>query len=620
VDILADLNKEQREAVTWGEGPLLVLAGAGSGKTRALTHRVAWLISEGKVRPEEILLLTFTNKAAGEMMGRVRELVGAKPTFGGTFHSFCARVLRIDGGRVGIGKDYIIYDEDDQLAVVKQVMGELGMNMKEVKPRAILGMISQAKNELLTPAEYAELVYGKYQKKAAEVYPRYQRRLRESGAVDFDDLLTETVRLLKKDEGVISKYQRRFKYVLVDEYQDTNKAQYELTKLLCGGWGNLMVVGDFSQSIYSWRGADFRNLNNLKKDFPELKVVNLERNYRSTQKILDGANAVVRRNREHPVLKLWTDKPRGEAIEVYEARSELEEARHVVEVVRNEMGGNGMVPGDFAVLYRTNAQSRVLEEAMLHAGLPYVLVGGVRFYQRREVKDVVSYLRLMANPADQVSQERIVKLGKRRWERFRQWKEELDPEGKTTLGLMDEGLKAAGYLEKFDMEDEEDLARLENIKELRSVAERFPKLIEFLENVALVEQEAVKSLDGEKKAVTLMTLHAAKGLEFRWVFMVGMEEGLFPHSRSMLDKSKLEEERRLCYVWMTRAEEKLILTHARRRLYFGTRGANRVSRFVEEIPEELTVRVNGSSDGFGGIDLNLDEIDWDGEMDWISEL
>jgi DNA helicase-2/ATP-dependent DNA helicase PcrA len=482
-------------------------------------------------------------------------------------------------------------------------------------------MISGAKNELITPREYAEMAWGKYQKKAARVYPRYQRLLREAGALDFDDLLVKVVELLKKAPKIMEKYQRRFRYVLVDEYQDTNRAQYVLTKLLCGGYRNLMAVGDFSQSIYSWRGADFRNLNLLKKDFPELKVVNLERNYRSTQKILDGAHAVISKNREHPVLKLWTKGEKGEVIGVVEVRSELEEARYVVDKVSEAVAGNGVSPGEFAVLYRTNAQSRVLEEAMLHAGMPYVLVGGVRFYQRREVKDVISYLRLVANQADRVSEERIMKLGKRRWEKFVAWREGVGVSEKATLELMDEALRAAGYLTRYNMEDEEDLARLENIKELRSVAERFPELTQFLEQVALVEQEAVKSLDGEKKAVVLMTLHAAKGLEFERVFMVGMEEGLFPHSRSLLDNSKLEEERRLCYVGMTRAKSKLTLTHTRRRLYFGQRGNNMVSRFVQEIPEELTGRVGGGFySGLKGLDIDFDDIDWDEEMDFIEDL
>ncbi|KKU75076.1 MAG: ATP-dependent DNA helicase PcrA [Candidatus Amesbacteria bacterium GW2011_GWB1_47_26] len=459
MSILADLNPAQQEAVRFGEGPLLILAGAGSGKTRVLTHRVAYLISQG-VAPEEIILLTFTNKASEEML---RRITGTKPT-GGTFHSFCARLLRRNN------PDFVIFDEADQLDTIKQAMIAVGMDPRAVKPASVLHTISQAKNELIGPQEYADYARGDFQKMVVRVYLAYQQLLKKYKALDFDDLLIEAVKLLREQP------EKRWRYVLVDEYQDTNKAQYEITKLLAKKYQNLTAVGDFSQSIYSWRGADYRNLLLLKQDFPGLKTINLEQNYRSTQIILDAANKVISKNKNHPILKLWTAKGGGEKIELYEADSETDEAKYVISQMKNNYS-------DYAVLYRTNAQSRVFEEAFLHAGVPYVLVGGTRFYERKEIKDVVCYLRLVMNPEDDVARKRAEKIGKGRLAK-------LEATGNKTIEILDSVLKSTGYIELFNPDDEEDLARLENIKELRSVAMEFPKLPEFLENIALTEREA----------------------------------------------------------------------------------------------------------------------------------
>ncbi len=596
-DILADLNSAQQQAVTFGEGPLLILAGAGSGKTRALTYRAAYLILEKDVPAENILLLTFTNKAAGEMKERIQKLIGNSKInhlpFAGTFHSFCAKVLRREGHLLGIPPNYAIYDEADQLEATKEVLDKLHLSAKEYKPASVLNAISQAKNELVSELEYPQYARGPWQKAVAEAYLNYQKFLRDNEALDFDDLIFKTVILFRRFPEVLGQYQNRYPYLLIDEYQDTNQAQYVLTKLLAQRFRNLTVVGDASQSIYGWRGANFRNLINLKSDFSDLTVINLEQNYRSTQTILDLAYSVICHNTSHPILKLWTQNQVGEKATLFEAKTEIAEAEFIVNQIVQLSRHYRL--SDFAVLYRTNAQSRVLEEAFLHAGIPYLLIGGTRFYQRKEIKDVLAYLRLVTNPKDSLSLKRIEKLGKARLNQFLGWlkekqaQKEINLEKTDSLVLLDSALKAAGYLELYDAQVEEDLARLENIKELRSVAAEFPRLQDFLENVALVEQEYLPEnpFDNKKEAVTLMTLHASKGLEFPVVFLVGMEEGLFPHSRSLLDRTELEEERRLCYVGLTRAKNKIFLTHARRRLYFGQRSTNEISRFIEDIPEEL---------------------------------
>lgn len=593
ITILNDLNPAQQEAVTWDSGPLLVLAGAGSGKTRVLTHRVAWLIQSG-VKPQNILLLTFTNKAAGEMKERVENLTRQTPGFAGTFHAFCARVLRIDGDKIGIEKNFVIFDSQDQKEAVKTVMDDLNISQESYKPSAVAAIISDAKSQMLSPLQYAEIAKGDWQEKVFSIYLAYEKMLAEIGALDFDDLLLKTVRLFESNPQTLEKWQKKLTHVLVDEWQDTNKIQYLLTKQMVGQSGNITAVGDASQSIYSWRGADYRNINYLSRDFKNLKVINLEQNYRSTQNILTAANTVISQNKSHPVLNLWTNNVEGECVKIFQAQSGLDEAAFVVGEIDN-LTRKGTHYVDIAILYRTNAQSRVLEEAMLHAGIPYVLVGGVRFYERAEVKDVLSYLRLLTNPKDVVSKKRIAKLGVRRTDRFEQFQKQFGGvDNHTTLSILDSVLKKTEYLEKYARETEENLTRLENIKELRSVAAEFPNLNEFLENVALVQNEEAAS-SGEANGtgrVTLMTLHAAKGLEFPVVFIVGMEEGLFPHSRSLWEQDQLEEERRLAYVGITRAKSLLYLTYANRRLYFGQNTSNPVSRFIVDIPEELIENIN----------------------------
>jgi DNA helicase-2/ATP-dependent DNA helicase PcrA len=418
----------------------------------------------------------------------------------------------------------------------------------------------------------------------------YQKILQENGALDFDDLILKTVELFRKDSEILKKYQNKFMYVLVDEYQDTNHAQYLLTKMLSQRWNNICVVGDFSQSIYSFRGADFLNLAKFKDDFKNVKSFSLSQNYRSTQKILDAASSVISKNNTHPVLKLWTENETGEEIIVHESLNEQKEGEFIVDqILKLKYENSDLNNYDFCVLYRTNAQSRAIEEIFIHRGIPYILIGGTKFYERKEIKDVLSYLKVLANPKDKVSLKRIEKLGKGRFAKFEQFRSGITPNEKPTIEILDEALKATDYFSLYDEKDEEDRERLENIKELRSVAIEFTQLGQFLENVSLVEQEYmpdhVKDEKGKKNAVNLMTLHAAKGLEFKVVFMVGMEEGLFPHSRSMMDKNELEEERRLCYVGMTRAREKLFLTYSRKRLFFGQKTTNIVSRFILELPE-----------------------------------
>ena len=590
-DILSHLNPSQQEAVTFDKGPLLVLAGPGSGKTRVLTYKTAWLIKKG-IAPENILLLTFTNKAAEEMKKRIKKLVGVTPPMSGTFHSFCAKVLRIEGKAVGIPPNFVIYDEADQLETIRAAMKEIDISTEKFKPGAILNLISQAKNELISALEYPQYASGPFQITAARVYLTYQRLLKKYQALDFDDLLLETVSLFQKNPDILVKYQNRFHYVLIDEYQDTNQAQYVLTRQLTGRRRNLCVVGDASQAIYGFRGANFRNLLNLRRDFPEIKIINLKQNYRSTQIILDAAWEVIKKNTTHPVLKMEAEKKKGGPVFLYSAKDQEEEAFFVLETIRN----SGRPYSDFAILYRTNAQSRAIEEVFLHAGIPYVLIGGVRFYERKEIKDCLAYLRLLSDPNDKISLKRVEKLGKGRFKKFAKFRKKIKNKNFSTLELLDGVLKEVGYLEMFNPKNEEDLSRLENIKELRSVASEFPDLPAFLENVSLLGQEYLPAKsarpNGEFNAVSLMTVHAAKGTEFPVVFMVGMEEGLFPHFKSMESKEETEEERRLCYVGMTRAKERLYLSFARRRLYFGQHLHNPVSRFINDLPPDLIKFVN----------------------------
>lgn len=588
--LLFNLNKDQIEAVTYEGGPLLILAGAGSGKTRVLTHRVAYFISEDKIKAQQALLLTFTNKAANEMKERIASITDGGAPYAGTFHSFSAKLLRIDGKYIGIPPNFIIFDENDQKDAVKQILQELNLPLESYNPSSILNDISEAKNQMLTPTQYAEISSGKWGESIFKIYLGYEKLLRESGALDFDDLLLFGVKLFKENSNILAKWQERLTHIFVDEWQDTNKIQYILTNLLVGERKNITAVGDASQSIYSWRHADYRNINYLIRDFPSTKVINLEQNYRSTQNILDAANSVISKNTSHPILKLWTQNPFGEKIRLYEARNGFDEASFLVGEIES-LNLNGYSYSDIAILYRTNAQSRVIEEALLHSGVPYVLVGGTRFYDRKEIKDVLSFLKIIANPKDKVSKKRVEKLGKRRLERFQELQQTTHNSPQTTtLDLLDLVLQKTDYLNLFQKESEENLARLENIKELRSVATEFPNIHEFLENVALMEKDAPRPQTPERSdggQVTLMTLHSAKGLEFPIVFMVGMEEGLFPHSRSLHDAGQLEEERRLAYVGITRAKQILYLTYASRRLYFGEKVANPPSRFILEISEEV---------------------------------
>ena len=613
--LLNDLNSQQQKAVTHTDGPVVILAGAGSGKTRVLTYRVAYLMSEKHIPASAILMLTFTNKAANAMKERIRKLLESEFAvdipFAGTFHALAVKILRRDGKHIGIPANFLIYDDQDQLDAIKDIMKSLDISTKNFSPTAVLHTISEAKNELINAMEYPQYARGYFQETVARVYLMYQKLLLENEALDFDDLLTAVVRLFQKIPEIAGRYQETYQYVLIDEYQDTNKPQYMIGKILAGRYHNICVVGDASQSIYRWRGADFRNIVNFKRDFPSAAEFHLDQNYRSTQIILDAAHGVISKNTSHPILKLWTEQKGGVPITLYEARNEHDEATFLVTTI---LQANRPFT-DFAVLYRTNAQSRGLEEAFLHAGIPYILVGGTRFYERREIKDVLAYLRVLANPKDTVSYKRIEKLGKGRLEKFLTFAKTIAEDNKlislTTLELLDTVVAATNYLELYDANVEEEAYRLENIKELRSVATEFSNLTEFLETVALMEAEYepknVRKREEGRSSVTLMTLHAAKGLEFPVVCMIGMEEGLFPHSRSLMDKEELEEERRLCYVGITRAKEKLYMTYANRRLFFGTRTQNMISRFIADIPQHtIDLQVSLNSDrGFNRDDFLL---------------
>jgi len=608
-DFLKDLNQEQKRAVLQTNGPVIILAGAGSGKTRVLTYKVMYLILKKGVDPFNILMVTFTNKAATEMKERMQrsisnfkfQISNYNSPMIATFHALCAKILRIEGKHIGLPPQFAIYDTQDQVDAIKEAMRKLDISVKDYKPSSILATISQAKNELISESEYSKYARGYFQEKVAKVYPIYQKILAENHALDFDDLLSKTVFLFENNPEVLHKYQNRFKYILIDEYQDTNRAQYVLTRKLAKKWNNICVVGDFSQSIYSWRGADFTNLSRFKDDFKNTKTFSLSQNYRSTQKILDAASSVISKNTTHPVLKLWTENLAGEEVAIFEAQNEQHEIEFIVtEITKlksnfSAKGGPalGWKFSDIAVLYRTNAQSRVLEEIFLHNSIPYLLIGGTRFYERKEIKDVLAYLRALDNNKDKISLKRIEKIGKRKMEKFLEFQKSFSDTDLSTLDILDSVVKQTEYLKLYDEHDEDDRDRLENIKELRSVALKFPVLTNFLENVSLVEQEYMPDpTTGSRKvkkkdAVTLMTLHAAKGLEFPYVFMVGMEEGIFPHSRSLMDKHALEEERRLCYVGMTRAKTQLFLTYARKRIFFGQRTSNIVSRFILELPVDV---------------------------------
>jgi len=632
-NILADLNLPQREAVEHADGPLLILAGAGSGKTKTLTHRIAYLIAERGVQPNEILAATFTNKAAGEMRERLANLLDQENTRGfmpwmGTFHSIAVRILRIYGENIEIPHNFVILDEADRLSLIKAAMKSVGITDKQFTPRSIAGMISTAKNDCLTPSEYADIAKMPTQLVAADVYPRYERLRKDAKALDFDDLLLETVRLLSDVREVRDELRSKLKHILIDEYQDTNKAQYKIVKLLLNTEQNICAVGDDWQSIYSWRGADFTNILNFERDFPGTKIVKLEQNYRSTEEILNAAHNVIVKNSQRTEKKLWTDKKGGSPVQILPSSSELHEAEIIAQKISTEVKIGARSYDKFAVLYRTNAQSRVIEEIFLKYGLPYKIVGGTRFYDRAEVKDLLAYLKLIYQPFDRPSFERIVNVPKRglgdmSLGRFLTWQEQLGvsiidalldaencdnltPRAKKSfveLGkdlselaklmettspdeLLDKIIRRFDYRAYLDDGTPQAETRLENVAELVGVAKSYADfgLAGFLEEVALVSSADQTA----ESAITLMTLHAAKGLEFPVVFVVGMEEGIFPSARAEYEPAAMEEERRLAYVGMTRACEELFLTFATSRLLYGNRQYNLPSRFLTDVDENFS--------------------------------
>ena len=634
--LLTGLNKEQQQAVQHTEGPLLILAGAGSGKTKVLTVRIAHLLAQG-VNPYEILAITFTNKAAKEMKSRVEGLVGdvANRIWLSTFHSFCAKFLRFElDNFLGYNSNFTIYDTSDSQAVIKAALKALNLDDKYYPVGAMIGAISDAKNKLLFASDFRKQARDFYQQKVADVYEYYERELRKNNALDFDDLLLVAVKLLQSNEAVLDKYSKRFRYVMIDEYQDTNHAQYLLAKLLASHWKNIAVVGDADQSIYAWRGADIQNILDFEKDYPNCTSIKLEQNYRSTKIILDAANAVIENNEGRPKKNLWTDKTEGAKIQHFTAQSEHEEAAFIGDTIAKKHDIHGVPYGDMAILYRTNAQSRVLEEALIKRALPYTMVGGTKFYDRKEIKDVLAYLRVLYNPFDDLSLLRIINVPKRSigattvaklqdYARANgtslfmtltqlhlvdtikgKTKEKLEEfgiliftlvaemEDKTVLDILESILDRTGYLAQLEEStDPQDQARAENIGELLSVAKDFQDtnptgtVEDFLEQVALVND--VDSFEQEEAKVTLMTLHAAKGLEFPIVFLGGLEEGLFPHSRTLMNPEEIEEERRLAYVGITRAEKELYISNATTRTVFGRTSSYLPSRFIDEIPEEL---------------------------------
>lgn len=631
---LADLglNPAQEDAVIHPVGPLLVVAGAGSGKTRVLTRRIAHLITEGQVSPFEILAITFTNKAAAEMKHRVGELVGpvAQKMWVSTFHSACVRILRRDAERLGFPSQFSIYDQSDAVRLTGYVIKDLNLDIKRFPPRSIQASISAAKNEGKSAAQYEEEAVGPFQKRIATVFHEYQNRLFKAGAMDFDDLLGNTVTLFKKHPDVLASYRQRFKHVLVDEYQDTNPVQNELVMLLSQEHRNICVVGDSDQSIYQFRGADVRNILGFEKTFPDATVVVLDQNYRSTQTILDAANAVISRNMGRRPKELWTAEGPGDPITRYQAEDETDEARWVVDRLATLHDGGHHQWADMAVFYRTNAQSRAVEEQLVRRGVPYRVLGGTRFYDRREVRDALAYLRLAANPIDEVAAKRVLNVPKRgigatSISKIDAWAahagtgfmvalsqaEEAGVGGRALPGIrgfldlhdtlrgdidngpgpvLETALEASGYLDELRAERTiESEGRLENLAELIGVADEFNTVDEFLEQVGLVaDTDALPDPAAEEAGmVTLMTLHAAKGLEFPVVFLLGLEDGVFPHVRSLGDETQLEEERRLAYVGITRAREKLFVTHAWCRMLHGTTQYNPPSRFLDEIPEDL---------------------------------
>ncbi|SDJ51993.1 DNA helicase PcrA [Salimicrobium halophilum] len=635
--LLKGMNEPQQKAVAHTEGPLLVMAGAGSGKTRVLTHRIAYLIQEKGVNPWNILAITFTNKAAREMKERVHVLVGpeAESIWMSTFHSMCVRILRRDIDRIGMDRNFSILDSSDQLTVIKQVVKDLELDPKNWNPRAMLGAISNAKNELLSPEEFEKNAAGYREEQVAAIYKGYQKKLSKNQSLDFDDLIMKTLVLFEQMPEVLEYYQRRFQYIHVDEYQDTNHAQYLLVQKLANKFKNLCVVGDSDQSIYRWRGADITNILSFEEDYPDATTILLEQNYRSTEVILDAANSVIDNNSGRKPKRLWTDNYGGEKIHYHEAGTEREESFFIADKIESLVNNGDFGYDDVAILYRTNAQSRTVEETFMKANIPYQMIGGTKFYDRREIKDLLAYLRLISNPNDDLSFERVVNepkrgIGKTSVEKMQAYAAandislfdtaaEIDFVGVSTKAakaimnfrtmidnwtkqqeflsatdLVEEVLQTTGYEEMLRNDKTlEAQSRLENIEEFKSVTMNFEQesedktLVAFLTDLALVAD--IDKVDEEQndKAVTMMTLHSAKGLEFPVVFLIGLEENIFPHSRSIMDEEEMEEERRLAYVGITRAEKKLFMTNAKMRTLFGKTNMNPVSRFIGEIPDDF---------------------------------
>ncbi|MED3626482.1 DNA helicase PcrA [Bacillus subtilis] len=644
--LLSGLNPVQQEAVKTTDGPLLLMAGAGSGKTRVLTHRIAYLMAEKHVAPWNILAITFTNKAAREMKERVESILGpgADDIWISTFHSMCVRILRRDIDRIGINRNFSILDTADQLSVIKGILKERNLDPKKFDPRSILGTISSAKNELTEPEEFSKVAGGYYDQVVSDVYADYQKKLLKNQSLDFDDLIMTTIKLFDRVPEVLEFYQRKFQYIHVDEYQDTNRAQYMLVKQLAERFQNLCVVGDSDQSIYRWRGADITNILSFEKDYPNASVILLEQNYRSTKRILRAANEVIKNNSNRKPKNLWTENDEGIKISYYRGDNEFGEGQFVAGKIHQLHSSGKRKLSDIAILYRTNAQSRVIEETLLKAGLNYNIVGGTKFYDRKEIKDILAYLRLVSNPDDDISFTRIVNVPKRgvgatslekiasyaainglsffqaiqqvdfigvnakaanALDSFRQMIENLTnmQDYLSITELTEEILDKTEYREMLKAEKSiEAQSRLENIDEFLSVTKNFEQksedktLVAFLTDLALIadidQLDQQEEESGGKDAITLMTLHAAKGLEFPVVFLMGLEEGVFPHSRSLMEEAEMEEERRLAYVGITRAEQELYLTNAKMRTLFGRTNMNPESRFIAEIPDDLLENLN----------------------------
>ena len=637
-DLIQGLNTEQKNAVTHTEGPLLIMAGAGSGKTRVLTHRIAYLLREKDIAPRNILAITFTNKAAREMKDRVESLVGkdGEKIWMSTFHSMCVRILRRDIDRIGYDRNFSILDSSDQLSVIKQVLKEINLDPKKWDPRAMLGAISNSKNELMTAEDYARKAGNMHEEQIAEIYKGYQKKLRKNQSLDFDDLIMQTLRLFDEVPEVLETYQRRFQYIHVDEYQDTNHAQYQLVKHLASRYQNLCVVGDSDQSIYAWRGADIQNILNFENDYPKARTILLEQNYRSTELILNAANNVIDKNSGRKPKHLWTDNKGGEKIHYKQAGTEREEALFVTDKIEDLVRQARFRYQDVAILYRTNAQSRTIEETFVKAGVPYQMIGGTKFYDRKEIKDLLAYLRLIANPNDDLSFQRVVNepkrgVGKTSMDKMNAYAADHDislyeaaaevdfvgvsakaakaiisfrkmiqnwadqQEFLSATDMVQEVIDKTGYEEMLLNEKSiEAQSRLENIEEFKSVTKNFEEnaedktLVSFLTDLALIADiDSMNEDPNSDDTVTLMTLHSAKGLEFPVVFLIGMEENVFPHSRALMEEEEMEEERRLAYVGITRAEKELYISHAKMRTLYGRTNMNPISRFINEIPEEL---------------------------------